>query len=223
MSASSTHDAAHEALLHAAVTADDGTVPAALADCATCREALDELRSVSRLLDETAREERETLAGLDWGAAAPGVDGVAPFLRERFERRARRPLVRGRALVLRYAAAAAAVLTCGWLARELVTAEPETRVLLGEQGFLQVSPQGAVPDFGVFKWSFQENVDGWYVVQVLSDTHELIDVSGQLVEPRWEPPRDLLERLPREIVWTVTAYDASGARLESITTTASRP
>ena len=118
------HTPEHETLLVAAL-ADEGVEGAGawsarLSQCAQCQQLFEKLSAVRELLEDAGREERETLAELDWNQSVPGSDAVAPLVRAlAHKRKLQLRAVRTRRVVMWAASAAAGVLIAGWIARLL--------------------------------------------------------------------------------------------------------
>jgi hypothetical protein len=236
------HGRKHERLLEALVKGDrrpeEPEPTELLAGCRACRVALEELHAVSGLLDEAAREEQATLAGLEEAGEPPGSELVAPFFQARMAEARSRPegaaaadapaAPRGR--LLRFprrrlvAAAAAAVLGLGWLARLWIAPDgersgqgrgtpPET--LMGGARDL-VGDLKAEPGYARFSWSY--NVTGgesfritFWDADAPQGTDSFHEVSDCLDES-WSPTDDDLDTKswPDRVRWRVEVVDPSG-------------
>jgi len=232
------HSKSHESLLHEVVTGDlspaDRRVARMLAECSDCRARFEELRALSSLLDEAAREERATLASLDWKSDAPGTERIAPFVRSKVEeqRRARadarppHPGISGPRLGWRVLAAAAGVLAVGWVVRLLLFPERERQssVLLGQRAESRLHPSGRVASFERFTWDLDLPLHGWYSIRVETppgkDSVVLAEPPQLLREPRWNPSPAELARWPDEIYWRVDVFDSTGTRVHGDGTSA---
>lgn len=96
------------------------------------------------------------------------------------------------------------------------------RVTLGSS-LADLAPSGEVGRFDTFRWSFDDIGAGRFEVQVFRfDTGELVTMERGLKEARWQPSAERTGAWPSKIRWTVTAYDASGAMLDSAQASAER-
>jgi len=223
---SAEHTPEHEALLVAAL-ADErvehaGEWVARLAQCDECRRRFEKLCAVRDLLDDAGREERETLAALDWNQSVPGTDTVAPFVRALAQKRKQQlRSTRTRRVVLWTASAAAGVLVVGWIARLL---SPPNRdgardTLLGAQNNASCSPKGPVVEYGQFNWELPLPLQGAFELSIWDDRAdaplEPLFPPLKLYEPKWTPTPEQTRALPDKIRWEVHVYDASGAQLRA--------
>jgi hypothetical protein len=216
------HSPEHETLLVAALAdegyAGAGAWSARLAECEQCRQLFEKLSAVRDLLEDAGREERETLAGLDWNQSVPGSEAVAPLVRALAHKRKQQlRSVRARRAVLWTASAAAGVLVAGWIARLLVppahTASTDT--LLGAQTKSSCTPHGAVVEYTKFEWETAPPAGGWCELIIRDDGPNAPD-EPLIREPKletssWTPTPQETRKLTDKIRWEVHVYDGSGA------------
>ena len=95
------------------------------------------------------------------------------------------------------------------------THDPRT---LGD-GIENLTPQGEIRAYSAFSWTFEKQDGVHYRVEVFDPAPgagaEPIDKSPTLTRADWSPTPDQTRQWPRSILWTVTAYDATGARIDS--------
>jgi hypothetical protein len=234
------HSAEHENVLRALITGDmqpeDPRAADVLTACVECRRKLEDLRALSVLLEETAREERELLASIDPSSGAPGADRVAPFFRARAAEirggqarpvDAPAPARRFWPSTFQLLAAAAAVILLAWVARTVLP-EPTPRdpTRLGGSSDADMDPHGPASDFARFRWSFARPPGGWYQLVVLSGElgvdaplHTTIE---HLTEKEWHPSAEIRADWPDTIRWQVIVRDATGGAIGVHETSAQR-
>jgi hypothetical protein len=220
--ASAGHTPEHETMLVAAL-ADEGVEGAGawsarLSQCAQCQQLFEKLSAVRELLEDAGREERETLAELDWNQSVPGSDAVAPLVRALAQKRKLQlRAVRTRRVVMWAASAAAGVLVVGWIARLLA---PPARdgardTLLGAQTKSSCKPSGPVVEYGEFEWDLALPPQGEFELIIWDDRPdaaiEAVFRKSKLHTPAWKLTPEEARALPDKIRWEVRVYDASGA------------
>ena len=218
------HTPEHEALLVAAL-ADEGydgagAWSARLAQCAQCRRLFEKLSAVRELLEDAGREERETLAGLDWNQNVPGSEAVAPLVRALAQKRKQQlRSIRARRVVLWTASAAAGVLVVGWIARLLAPGARDggNGTLLSAQSRTSCSPTGGVVEYDKFEWQTAPPPGGWCELIIWDDGPNPRDQplirKPKLESSTWTPTPQELRTLTNKIRWEVHFYDASGGPL----------
>lgn len=190
--------------------------------CQQCADELSKLADLRHLLDEAGASQRATLGRArrqsESGQSAPGVELVAPFLRERLAglqpRRSRLRLVAPLAAV-----AAALLVMVGWLVRSWFPRNetPGAGVLLGDHSDDGLSPSGEVTEYVPFRWpKLPLPAGGRYRFRVwdaLEDDpqHSLISMEIEEDDP-WIDPATRAS-WPDAIGWDVQAQDATGVAL----------
>lgn len=210
---SSLHDQSHDDRLIDALAndrgRDDPLVRAWTAECDECRRRVEAWGEVSQLLDETALDERQTLAAIDWRADAPGKELIGDLVRrELAPRRAwwRRPQV---------AAAAAAVLVGAWALRFLLRSEEpseQREQMLGGQDDVQRVPSGSGQDFTRFSWNGRHPAGARFELRVWGDTDasrtQVLAELPRLYAPQYTFPPEATQSWPERIRWEVDVYDS---------------
>lgn len=193
--------------------------------CPQCSDELHKLTDLRQMLDEAGASQRTVLGrarrALDSGQSAPGVELVAPFLRERFAGLQPRRK-RFRLLAPLVAAAAALLVMVGWLVRSWFPRNdtPTGGVLLGDHNADGLSPNGEVTEYVPFRWPKLELPPGG-------------SYSFRAWDPLEEDPSRVLRRLdshkdnelwieraelaawPDRIDWEVQALDATGSAVSA--------
>jgi hypothetical protein len=223
------HDREHARRLEAALAgdlaADDPALERILASCGTCRARLEELRAVRTLLDDAGREQRETLSAIDWDAAVPGGDQVAPFVRRKLAERGSRRRVAWRAAL---ATAAAATVAAFWIVRHMLVPDEiaQREVMLSADSGGGLLPSGKVQEYRELSWPIPLPPGGRFELRVFDDrpgaARDPIVAEERLTEARWTPSTDLARSLPELIRWEVRVYDATGTLVRTESTRAQR-
>jgi hypothetical protein len=231
MNSGTLHSEDHERVIQGAIAGDlepdDPRLQALLHECGACREHYEGLARVRTLLDETAREEREVVAELDWAEPAPGRELVGAFVREQMDQRAlaARPRPWWRSAWV--AAAAASILIAGWIVRALTAprGEERTRTSLGEESE-SLQPSGPGSSFERFAWpGLQLPPGGRYELRVWDRAKGPEDgrlVRLDLEEQEWAPAPGESASWPDQIAWEVRVIDATGESGTSATASAAR-
>ena len=222
------HGAEHEAQLVAAL-ADDGAVregaySSRIPDCPECRARFAKLIAVRELLDDAGREERETLAELDWKSSVPGSDVVAPFVRGLAEQRRNRLRAdRQRRWIVWVASAAASLLVIGWIARLVLRQDVSSApndITLGPTQQVRMSPQGPVREYSPFEWALELPSQGHFELRIWDDragaAADPFAKRTDLDQPRCPFSPEQTRTWPDKIRWQVLAYDATGAQLPGV-------
>lgn len=228
---STPHDE-HDDLLHAHLAGDvpagDPLLRTRLEQCSLCRERLEELRSVTDLLEQVGGAQRRSLAAAP-ARAAPGTERVAATLQALAA--GRPPALRAlpstnrRTTLWRVGLAAASVLAAGWIVKTLLppAEEPRDDVLLGDGQDRSASPNGTVEAFDVFDWPGRPRDAQHFQLRVWCTEQ---DPSGVLVVDEsverfpWSPTQAQLEEMGRSIAWEVVHVDALGMLGRSLRKTA---
>jgi hypothetical protein len=220
------HAAEHDDLLHTHlsgdVPADDARLIERLSQCAACRERLDELRSLTDLLERVGDEQRRSLTPTP--TPAPGAGQVAATLAALARGRAPAalrpvPVLGRRATLWRVGLAAASVVAAGWIVKTLLPrdAQPREDVLLGDREDTRVTPSGTVEAFTSFDWVGAPEGAASFKVRIWSEGQSLSDepIEKSVDRLPWNPLPTELEALPRAIQWELVAYDRQGGFLQS--------
>jgi len=226
MSNHDAHDERHDELLHAHlagdVAGDDASLRARLQGCAACRERLEELRSLTDLLEQVGGAQRGSLAPAP-GRAAPGADLVAATLRglAAGQPPPALPAPTRRATFWRVGLAAASVLAAGWIVKTLLPPASDTRedVLLGDREDRSATPNGTVGTFGVFDWSACPSDAAYVRVKVWRSGQALTEepiAQARVDRLPWRPSPSELATMGSAIRWEAIAYDFQGNALDSV-------
>jgi len=221
----------HDRVLERVVVGDlDESSPEAralLSSCAGCRARLAKLRATAAALEEEGEVERAILVEARETRDAAGAKSAASVLRGLATPPApRRPAAAPpRRAFVALAAAAVLVVAAGllWnaLARRGSGVDDPT---LGGALVLD-APNGAVTEYGTFRWRYTLPPDGRFEVVVFDDsgagTAEIAK-SGRLTQPEWTPPEEARARFGRAIRWQVSAFDVEGGLRAREETRASR-
>lgn len=220
MTPTGSHTEDHERILAKVLVGDlDRNAPEVrtlVAECADCNLNLDELTSLSELMELEGREERELLASLDYDRKAPGSDLVAPFFEARV---AELPEAPPRRIGWLQVAAAAAVLGGAglWLmsGRLGVEAGPEQRVLLGSSSIRFLGGTGEVAQYETITWDAERLSSGNRFELTILDGSPGGDATQPLLKLRvegntWTPTDEQLLTLPDAIQVMVVALDVTG-------------
>lgn len=198
------HASEHEAVVLECLDRSDprGALEAsALGDCAVCRERVEGSLEIQRGLDALGRDLRV-------GVAPGSVQGehlVAEVLGGRLALRFRAR----RMTWLSVSTAAAALVLVLW--RLVPTEEGPPAQNLGAAQLALEAPLERVPTYGTFAWSARLPAAGWFEIRVFAiDGREIARATTE--EARWTPASTVA--WPTEIRWQVSAFDASGARIE---------
>lgn len=228
------HAEQHEELLHAHlagdVPAEDARLVRRLESCATCRERLLELSSLTDLLERIGGEQRRHLAPT--AAPAPGADRVTATLQALAQGRPAPhlrpvPAPRGSPALWRVGLAAAAVLVAGWVVKSLLppASEPREDVLLGDGVDHSVTPSGTVDSFETFVWPTAPADAAFIQLQVWKQGQEFAGmpmVDERLERFPWTPSPEQLAQLEAAgaVHWEAIAFDAAGVQIDDCTSNA---
>ncbi len=218
------HAKEHEAVLQQIVTGEldaaEGRAAELLAECATCRSRLEELRALAQNLSATFRVERDALAEAAGLTDAPGEAAVAAAVRARGKRR----VARRTFWIAAVAAAAAAVLAVvgdrllrG--SRSGVEELPHDLILDGGGTLTVERPIGTVDSYLPFRWTSDAQPGWYYYVEVRDDTDErrdeLLAEAERWRTNEWSPSPER-GTWPDRIVWSITVYDSTGNDVGSL-------
>lgn len=223
------HAEEHDDLLHAHlagdVPADDARLVERLECCGACRERLDELRSLTDLLERVGDEQRRSLTPSP--SPTPGSERVGATLEALAQGRPPsrlRPLPgpSRRTTLWRVGLAAASVVAAGWIVKTLLppAAEPRGDVMLGDADDQTLSPSGTVEAFDSFDWDGHPPEAVYFKLRVwregTRDGGETILYRPSVQLP-WTPePEDLaILNDARAIEWELESYDVVGNPLRA--------
>lgn len=216
------HAPGHEAALRTVLEPDHGDAEHALrivTGCSQCSEELQKLTELRGWLDEAGANQRAVIGrarrAMESGQSAPGVELVAPFVRERLAQlQPRRSRLRRLAPLA--AAAAALLVMLGWLVRSWFPRDQASGdgVLLGDHSTDGLDPSGEVSEYAAFRWpKLLLPPGGSYSLRVwdaIEDDPERALFSRDSLkenECRIEPAT--LATWPEHIGWEVQARDAT--------------
>jgi hypothetical protein len=221
------HDERHDELLHAHlagdVPGDDPSLRARLTHCTACSERLEELRSLTELLEQVGGAQRGSLAPPAGAAPTPGRERVAATLRDLAAGRAPAapPAPVRRATLWRVGLAAASVLAAGWIVKTLLPPPTDARedVLLGDNVDRSATPNGTVGTFDAFDWNACPSDAAYVRVKVWRSEQSVTEepiAQARVDRLPWRPSTADLESMGSAIRWQAIAYDFQGNPIDSV-------
>jgi hypothetical protein len=216
------HAREHELMLEAALAGDiessDARLLERLHSCEECHTRYQELIAVRALLDDAGRDERDTLAAINYDREVPGSDRVAPFVRAMVAQRQARRTSWNRRTLAWAASAAAGIVAVGWLVRWLMPrAEGPNEVMLGASQGDEMTPNKAVREYEQLRWSLSVPPGGHCELRIWDVTHagapQLLVTKTALHASQWPDPPESTTSWPDKIRWEVRVFDATGTQI----------